>query len=299
MRPRKIPSYPLSEYAPKSLAEHGIFVGRFEALDAKLNRPGGAHRHEHFELFWLRGPAEHVNDFDRFVLPAKRPSFVLVSPGQLHSWRGTERIRGTLVSFTQAFYEGRETQPNSLLEFSYVDRAEHPPLLVADSIFAREGEPLIRRCEQEYEARAERWEDVLRATLHVLMALAQRAYRRASPAPNGRAQKSHRLLRVFRAQVERRFRETSSVSSYARALGVSSGHLNDTIKALSGSTAGDYIRTRIMLEARRLLAHSGMSVSEVAYHLGFADPSYFAKSFRRATGRSPVAFREDYQSTRE
>lgn len=302
MKSRKVPSYPLTTYTSPAIAELGIFVERFEVLEAQLTRPPGVHRHEHFELFWLCGPAVHVNDFERYALPGGRPSFILVSPGQMHFWQGTEAIRGTMISFTEAFIAGREPPPSALLDYGFVHRTVYPPMLVGDDRLIAEVEPLIARCEREFAAREERWAEVVRASLRILLASVQRAYQRSVPVPPA-AQKSQRLLQRFQSRIEAKFRTWSTVAVYARDLGLSAGHLTDTVRELRGVTAGELIRARILLEARRLLFHSELSISEIAYHLGFDDPSYFAKTFRKATGRAPAdfraAFRENYRTGRE
>lgn len=302
MKPRQIPSYSLATYAAPGIAELGIYVDRFEVLETQLTRLPGMHRHEHFELFWLRGPAVHVNDFESYSLPADPPSLILVSPGQMHFWQGTEAIKGTMIAFTAAFFDGREPPPSALLDYGFVHRTAFPPVLRADAQLIAEIEPLLTRCESEFAAREERWAEIIRASLHSLLASVQRACQRLAPdSPATRT--SQRLLQRFHAQIEVAFRTETSVSAYARALGISAGHLNDTVRELTGGSAGELIRARIVLEARRLLSHSRLSVSEIAYHLGFEDPSYFSKLFRKATGRAPAdfraTFRENNPSARE
>ena len=303
MKSPQVPSYSLATYpASSAIAEQGIFVERFEVLENQLKRPAGVHRHEHFELFWLRGPAVHVNDFERYALPADRPSFILVSPGQMHFWEGTEAIRGTLISFSESFFAGREPPPSTLPDHGFVHRTAYPPVLTADKRLVAETGPLIARCEREFAAREERWAEIVRASLHILLAGVQRAFQRSAPVPPA-AQKSRRILQRLQARIETQFRTQASVAAYVCDLGISAGHLTDTVRELTGGTAGELIRARVLLEARRLLFHSELSVSEIAYHLGFEDPSYFAKAFRKATGHAPAAFRaafrENHPSARE
>ena len=57
----------------------------------------------------------------------------------------------------------------------------------------------------------------------------------------------------------------------------------------------DHLRGRLILESKRLLAHSDLNVSEIAYQLGFEDPSYFTRLFRQVEGLSPREFREEYR----
>lgn len=291
MAARDIRSYPLSDYDRSSAGELGVYVGRFEVLERQFQRPPKPHRHEHYELFWLRGSATHVNDFARYALPAKRPTFALVSPGQVHRWDGTDSIRGTLISFTSAFFDGREPPPSRLLDYDLVG-ATAQPVLPADKLFSTQAQAVIARCETEFAQRASGWAEALRAQLHELLIYAQRAYERKHPRP-AEPSPAHLLWRRFRILLEAQFRTTSAPSAYAKALGVTTDHLNDVLGDLTGSTVGEMIRQRIVLEARRLLCHSDLRISEIAYQLGYKDTSYFARSFHRATEKSPRDFRAE------
>ncbi len=92
--------------------------------------------------------------------------------------------------------------------------------------------------------------------------------------------------------LESHFFEVRSVAAYARMLKVTSGHLSESILHHTGRTAGELIRDRLLLEARRLLVHSSLNVAEIAVSLQFEDPSYFSRFFRRSTGVSPGEFRD-------
>jgi AraC-like DNA-binding protein len=95
----------------------------------------------------------------------------------------------------------------------------------------------------------------------------------------------------FRQLIERDFRTTRNVGDYARQLGVTPGHLNALCRKHVGRTAGKMIQGRVIAEARRLLVHTDYDVGRIGNHLGFADPPYFSRVFKRATDFSPLAFR--------
>ena len=86
--------------------------------------------------------------------------------------------------------------------------------------------------------------------------------------------------------VEDNFRKERQIGFYASALAMTADRLNDHVKR-----AGHLIRQRVLTEAKRELVFTGRPIHEIAYELGFADPSHFARFFRKQTGMSPQDFR--------
>jgi AraC-like DNA-binding protein len=81
------------------------------------------------------------------------------------------------------------------------------------------------------------------------------------------------------------------VGDYAREIGISQNHLNDTVRSVTGKSAGQLIKNHLIKRATMCLKYSAKSISEIAYSLGYDDPSYFARFYKRQTGRSPSDFR--------
>ncbi|MFI9275717.1 helix-turn-helix transcriptional regulator [Kitasatospora sp. NPDC052896] len=113
----------------------------------------------------------------------------------------------------------------------------------------------------------------------------------ACPAPTSAGAASE-VFRSFRAAVERDFARSHHVADYAAALGYSVRTLTRAAQAATGFTAKQYIDARILLEARRLLAHTDATSAEISRRVGFHDPSDFAKFFRTRDGNAPLRFRE-------
>ncbi len=148
----------------------------------------------------------------------------------------------------------------------------------------------------EYEMHAAFRPQLLEALVVALLALLLRqrgaegdsaeAGRMPVPAPA-----SAHLAR-FAAEIERSFRTHAPLAHYASLLGLSVAHLNALCREYAGRSALGMVHDRLLLEARRNLVYTAMTVREVAELLGFSDPAYFTRFFRRATGRSPTQFRE-------
>jgi AraC family transcriptional activator of pobA len=101
-----------------------------------------------------------------------------------------------------------------------------------------------------------------------------------------------RVVESYRAAVERRLADPGSVQALAKEVGVAQSTLARACMEVVGRTPLQLIHDRQMLEARRLLAYSTLSVAEVGYQLGFADPSYFSRFFLRCAGISPLDWRQ-------
>ena len=125
-----------------------------------------------------------------------------------------------------------------------------------------------------------------RAYLHLLLLL-------TLPATPAAARPGLDQLRRFEQLLDAHFQTHKSVRAYAGLLHLTANHLNVLCRQRLGKTASQLIHERVVTEARRLLRHSALPVGEVGYALGFDDPSYFGRYFRKYAGQSPEAFRQN------
>ncbi|MDG1738965.1 MAG: AraC family transcriptional regulator [Paracoccaceae bacterium] len=99
------------------------------------------------------------------------------------------------------------------------------------------------------------------------------------------------LRRRFETMLEEHFLEHLSVAEYAQLLSITPTHLSRVLRASTGQPASAIIENRIVREARRNLAFSNLTITEISYQLGYEDPSYFSRVFKRVTGQSPRDYR--------
>ncbi len=97
--------------------------------------------------------------------------------------------------------------------------------------------------------------------------------------------------------IEKYYRKHKPCQFYADKLCSTPTGLNRACKAIAGKSIGDLIQDRLMLEAQRMLIYSSAPVSLIAYELGFSDPAYFSRFFKRRVGTAPSTFRERREQT--
>jgi AraC family transcriptional regulator, transcriptional activator of pobA len=285
---RKIPVYPLSDYSGGMTLTSEIFVGTFEeSIQQRPNRLT-IHRHNYFELFFLEGKGEHFNDFE--VYKIETPTIVCVSPGQVHFWENKESLRGPMICFTQEFAEKYASADYSLLQHRFWFPAGNPPVIPVSKEQARAIAMLLDEIQREFKAGAEGSDRIVRLLLQLILLKMNRLYLAGNVTQGSRREAE--LVRNFLVKLEHNLGVASSVSSYAALLSVSPETLSETVKKETGKTPGTLIRERVLLEAKRLLLHTSLNVSEIAYQLLFKDPSYFNRFFRRSTGNTPAEFRK-------
>jgi len=256
-----------------------------DAAQAAPHPAGTAHCDAHYLLVLLTAGELHLElDFEELALPA--PALLLISPGQVHRLRGAVAPQGWGVSFEPSLLE-EETR--TLLE-----QHLHQPLpLAAQTAFCARAQTvlaLLADCQQEAAPTAHLG-PALQALLAALMHLVAGVLAPLSPdAPAGRT-RGQELLAGFQRLAHQHFAAWKQPAQYAEALAITPSHLNDTVKALSGRSVSQHLQARTILEAKRLLYYSDQPVKQIGYTLGYDEPVYFGKLFKKVTGLTPQQFR--------
>lgn len=251
------------------------------------------HRHEFYAIQYVTGgKGHHVIDFSPYALSPDTLYFI--SPGQVHFGRFTQPLQGFVLVFMEEFLLYPGSFSENIYELSFFHTVGVKPVLHLNPFQAARIRSYMSAIEEEYQAGTPDRIKVLRAHLYILMVNIQRLYSAQYPGQN--SAKGASFVRKFNHLVSIHCIQQTALGTYAEKMNVSPGHLSNTIKALTGQPPGHIIRKEIILEAKRLLAHTDLTAAEVGYRLNFEDPSYFGRFFKKATGLSPTAFREQIRS---
>jgi AraC family transcriptional regulator, transcriptional activator of pobA len=134
---------------------------------------------------------------------------------------------------------------------------------------------------------------LLKNLLHNFLILAEREKRKQgfTELKKG-ADLDYTLL--FRDLLETNYTKLKSVNDYAQLIFISEKRLGQATAKVLGKSPKEIINDRILLEAKRLLVHTNLSIKEIGKELGFEDPAYFVRYFKKNTETTPVEFRETY-----
>jgi AraC-like DNA-binding protein len=259
-------------------------TGRTWHADAPLER---VHRIDfHVVMLFGAGPVRHMVDFSEYEATAG--DLLWIRPGQVHRFSRTGGYRGTALTMQPGFL------PRSTVETTGLYRYDLPPLLRPDAAQLAGLQAALAQLRREYEDAATLPLSLHTAVLrHTLTAFLLRlAHLAASSAP-ALPRRTDSTFTLFRDAVERDFATNHSVSAYADALGYSRRTLVRAVRAATGETPKAFIDKRVVLEAKRLLAHTELPIGRVGAAVGFPDAANFSKFFHMHTDRTPAAFRAE------
>jgi AraC-like DNA-binding protein len=228
---------------------------------------------------------------DEHEFPITTNRLYFTAPGQVREWKVTEIPRGLVLIFEEEFLCSFFSDPLFVKKLSFFRNRKALPQIELDPGQGEYLRNIFLQIEQEIAVSKET--HLLRALLYQALAWLNNVFR----SQNQLAEKSQNLKATqFFQLVEKHFCNEHGVSFYASELCITSGYLNDLVKKEADVSAKQFIINRLMSEARRLLQSSEQPVAEIAWKLGFNDPSYFIRLFRNETGDSPLAFRKQQLS---
>ncbi|MGF2687510.1 helix-turn-helix domain-containing protein [Marinobacter sp. DUT-3] len=241
--------------------------------------------HQHADLaqvLYLReGRAEIEIEGRLSVL--ERPAVQVIPMFCVHGFRFAENVQGYVLSVALPLLE----QVEKRLECQVL---RSPDCYVLDETEAMYLDSRFDQLGQEYAGRRIGRDLVLSSLVDQILVWGCRRHhdqvRTGQEMDRGR-----RHMDVFLHLVETNFNEQWPVDAYAERMGVSTPHLNAVCRRLCHHSALQVIHQRVLLEAKRGLIYTTMSVSQISDRLGFSEPAYFSRFFKRLTGTSPREFR--------
>lgn len=260
-------------------------ITRFETMEEP--DVDDLHRHTFYEILWIeKGSTKQFIDYQAYEIQDNTLFFI--SQGQLHCFEEWHELEGVCLMFTEDFFLLNQQNKNLLFELSFLDNLYTFPYLKLLPAHIAELKPTLELLLAE-KARSDASEAILQALLHVFLIKIQRCINAQTPLAYPATYL--RTFKRFKELLDQHFAENLSASAYSDKLAITTHHLNLIVKQITGKTATEVIRARSILEAKRLLTFSALSVGEIGFRLGFEEKSYFSRIFKQDTGQTPIDFK--------
>lgn len=246
------------------------------------------HRHDFFFVLAVaNGRGEHVIDFIPYKVEGQ--CVFIMRPGQVHTLTLKAGTTGYLMEFDMEFYRVNERGPKNLLRRATTTNLCEVPRPAFNRLYA-----ILENIFQEYTEQRDDYDEVIRAQLDVFFIEFVRN-RRTSEKASPKSSYEQERLEEFLQLVEANVASKKQVSEYADMLNVSPYQLSSITKTILGKTPLDLINEFVILESKRYLLATSEQVNQIAWRLGYEDPSYFIRFFKKHTGSSPDAFRLNFK----
>ena len=253
----------------------------------KEDDPRDAHRDDHYIFFVLiDGSATLMIDFQ--VLKFKEGTLYYILPGQVHHRITNEEAGGWFLAVDTGLLT---MDQRNVLEKGL--SLQQPIQLIEEEI--KQYHSLLTLLLQKYEEAKELpfARPVMYSLLQAFTGMVTSSYCSTTSTENKPSRKAQ-LTQEFRKELASEYKTIKSPAVYADRLNVSLSYLNESLKKVTGFPVSYWIIHEVMLEAKRLLYYTQITVKEIAYELGYDDHAYFSRLFRKTTGVTPVAFRQHY-----
>jgi AraC family transcriptional activator of pobA len=246
-----------------------------------------AHRDLHQLLVIFTGSGEMQAETQNHAFQA--PALLVVPAGVVHGFAFAPETEGYVVTLADSLLRDLAREEAAFKRLFLTPTCAS---VAADPAHTQELADTVPKLRRELVWKAPASGAAAVARLVTVLVSAVRALHEpaglTSAATNARAA----LVARFREKVESHLRTGLSIAQYAKALSVTPARLRAACLEVTGKPPARILEDRLLLEAKRNLTYTNMTVAETAYYLGFADPAYFSRFFSKHAGESPATFRK-------
>lgn len=245
-----------------------------------------SHQHTFYEILYIqRGEGWHYINSKSY--PIKPHTIYFLSPGQKHYLKSIRMFQGKAIFFSEEFLLSNKSG-RVIFEQDFFKNLEGSPCLQLKRDQIEHVTQFIKNIQKELETDKERKIELLHSHLYVFFMQMQRIL----PVEADRTDFKSLIMSRFTALVIKYCKKEKNISFYAKRLGINEKYLFEVTKKATGITPGDIIHGEVIKEAKQYLENTDLSIKEIAYKLGFCDPAYFSRYFKREAGITAGKFRE-------
>lgn len=283
-----IPTYDLSDISKYRFHVKRMDKRTYNTEEILMDK--GIHRDSHYIFTYMEsGHVQMMVDFN--TIEAKDSTIFCVLPGQVHQGLLMDQVNGWFVaiqsdlvpdSVRSVFEESLEGIQPLKVDKAWVDKLNHSASILhhfyTDEMLASKEGVLI-----------------IQSLLHAFIGMFALMYSQKNISQTAVENRSLQLTRAFKIMVRNNYKTMKSPLEYAEKLNISRGYLTEAIREVTGKPAQHWIHQEILIEAKRLLVFTHLTVKEIAYDLGYIDHTYFSRLFSKLENHSPSEFRNAHR----
>ncbi|MEO1515409.1 MAG: helix-turn-helix transcriptional regulator [Bacteroidota bacterium] len=245
-------------------------------------------------LFVIEGEGRHFIDFNSHTY--KRGSIIFIAKDQVQRFERNLKREAFLMLFTQAFLEKSSMGSNLMQQLSLYNYHLYTPVLQLEERQMGLFMGLIRQMKREFAATEDSLtEEIILSSLKIFLCLAERIRKEKMDFSGPR--RYHKAFTDFEKLLQQHLLQERQVSFYANQLSISTKKLNRITQSVVQQTAKNYIHSLLILEIKRLLVNTSLSIKEIAFTSGFEEPTNFVKYFKKFAQLTPGEFRKQYDQS--
>jgi len=249
------------------------------------------HTLSYFDITFIEGTATFSIDNKCYALQTS--DVIFSKPGQVRAWKTeSSNLDGLALIFEEEFLLSFFNDSQFIQNLSYFSTERETPVINITEIKQRT-DYLLQNITAEINNYESKDKHILRALLYEILMLLDREYRKQNTNRKGTEKITNRHVNSFIELVNKDFKQHHDTGYYADKLCITPNYLNEIVKKATSVNAKLYIQNKILSEAKRLLAYTSLSISEIAESLNFDSSSYFIRSFRKHTGFTPLQYRNN------
>lgn len=246
----------------------------------------------HYTILWLKnGTGRIFIDANQFCL--KKNTIFFLSPNQKYLV-DSNFFKAIKIIFSRDFYCIEKHKKEVSCDGVLFDNSYQGPYIKLDSCGERCFVDIADKIVEEFENPNIAHAEMLRTYLKIFLINSTRIKLTDCELTDNDSQVYSDTYIKLKELIDTNFKENHSPSSYASSLNINTKSLEKIVKNESGKTIGDLIKERIIIEAKRLLCYSSYTVKEIAFNIGFNDPAYFSRYFKKSTQLSPQEFKQSW-----
>ena len=247
------------------------------------------HRHDYYTVLLVESAkGKHLIDFKTFTF--KKSEVHFVSPGQVHQVDVSQKPKGWVITFSRDFLLENNIPESFISNINLFQAFGNSPPLKVDKTTLERLKNILEEIENGLPSNLKYRNRALGALLQLFLIYCNNC-KSLNPEQLTEENTNVCMLRDFKNLVEENFTQWHQVKKYASEIHISPKHLSHTMKQLTGKTAKEIIQDRLVLESKRFLLHTDLTIKEIAYKIGFSEPLHFSSFFKNKTEVSPTNFR--------